>query len=67
MTRGGTILWALVLVTLALLSRWSPLGVAPNTIRWVTQSEVEIFGYDIYRGPGQEGPFTIINPQSILE
>jgi hypothetical protein len=29
-----------------------------NTIKWSTASEVENFGYDVYRGESEEGPFT---------
>ncbi|HET9767086.1 MAG TPA: hypothetical protein VFS60_09570 [Thermoanaerobaculia bacterium] len=28
-----------------------------NTVRWSTASEVDNFGYDVYRGPTAEGPF----------
>ncbi|MCP4896792.1 MAG: hypothetical protein GY906_07415 [bacterium] len=28
-----------------------------NTVRWVTASEVENFGFDIYRGTSEDGPF----------
>ena len=29
-----------------------------NTPRWTTASEVENFGYDVFRGDSEEGPFT---------
>lgn len=29
-----------------------------NTPRWTTASEVENFGYDVFRGEAEEGPFT---------
>lgn len=29
-----------------------------NTPRWTTASEVENFGYDVFRGDAEEGPFT---------
>jgi hypothetical protein len=28
-----------------------------NTVRWSTASEVENFGYDVYRGTAKDGPF----------
>ncbi len=28
-----------------------------NTVRWSTASEVDNFGYDVYRGTGPDGPF----------
>ena len=40
-------------------------GVPPNVIRWTTQSEEEIFAYDIWRGPARDGPFNRINSHSI--
>jgi hypothetical protein len=29
-----------------------------NTLRWTTASEVENFGFDIYRATSEDGPFT---------
>lgn len=37
----------------------------PNVIRWATASEKDNFGYDIYRGLSEEGPFERINPDTI--
>jgi len=37
-----------------------------NTIRWSTASEVNNFGYDVYRGEAENGPFTRITPSPIL-
>jgi hypothetical protein len=36
-----------------------------NTIKWSTASEVENFGYDVFRGDKEEGPFTKLNPRII--
>ena len=37
----------------------TPLPTPPfrNTVRWSTASEVDNFGYDVYRGTDAEGPF----------
>ncbi|MEO0436664.1 MAG: hypothetical protein AAF098_07130 [Pseudomonadota bacterium] len=51
----------LALVLLMVFAR----NVPPNTIRWETQSEVDTFGYDIYRGTHEQGPFERINPASV--
>jgi hypothetical protein len=32
-----------------------------NTLRWSTASEVDNFGYDVYRGEREEGPFVRLN------
>ena len=37
-----------------------------NTARWTTASEDENFGYDVYRGEAQKGPFTRLTKQPIL-
>ena len=36
-----------------------------NTIRWTTASEVDNFGYDVYRAKKEEGPFECINETPI--
>jgi hypothetical protein len=36
-----------------------------NTIKWSTASEVENFGYDVFRGDKEEGPFTKLNAKII--
>jgi hypothetical protein len=37
----------------------------PNVIRWSTASEHDSFGYDIYRGLSEDGPFSVINSEVI--
>jgi len=32
-----------------------------NTIKWATASEVDNFGFDVYRSEKEDGPFTKIN------
>ncbi|MEM1110360.1 MAG: hypothetical protein AAGI11_00510 [Pseudomonadota bacterium] len=60
----------LALLVAPLFGLWlvisEPWQIAPNTIRWTTQSEQDVFGYDIYRGDQQDGPFERINTQTIL-
>ena len=36
-----------------------------NTLKWSTASEVENFGYDIYRSEKEDGPFDRINAKPI--
>ena len=36
-----------------------------NTIRWKTASEVENFGFDVYRGTAEEGPFERITASPV--
>ena len=36
-----------------------------NTLKWSTASEVENFGYDVYRADKEDGPFTRINAKPI--
>lgn len=36
-----------------------------NRVKWRTASEVDNFGYDVYRGESPEGPFERINPEVI--
>jgi len=37
-----------------------------NTLRWSTASEVENFGFDVYRGDSEEGPFERLTKKPIL-
>lgn len=36
-----------------------------NTLRWTTASEVDNFGFEIYRGESEEGPFEKVTDQTI--
>jgi hypothetical protein len=36
-----------------------------NTIRWQTATEVENFGFDVYRGDSEEGPFVRLTERPI--
>ena len=36
-----------------------------NTLKWTTASEVENFGFDIYRAETENGPFDRITPEPI--
>jgi len=37
----------------------------PNTVRWATASERDNFGFEVYRGLSESGPFEKINPDVI--
>jgi len=37
-----------------------------NTPRWTTASEVDNFGYDVFRGDTEEGPFAKLNANPLL-
>jgi hypothetical protein len=37
-----------------------------NTVKWSTASEVNNFGYDVYRSESRDGPYQRITPQPIL-
>lgn len=36
-----------------------------NRVRWSTASEVDNFGFDVYRGDSEEGPFTRLTEEPI--
>ncbi len=36
-----------------------------NTVKWTTASELDNFGYDVYRGESPDGPFERVNPEVI--
>ncbi|MEM8997562.1 MAG: hypothetical protein AAGF23_22445 [Acidobacteriota bacterium] len=36
-----------------------------NSIRWTTASEVENFGFDVYRGDSEDGPFELLTEQPL--
>ena len=36
-----------------------------NTLKWTTASEVDNFGFDIYRGIGEDGPFERITADPV--
>ena len=37
-----------------------------NTARWSTASEVDSFGYDVYRGDAEKGPFAKVTKSPVL-
>jgi hypothetical protein len=37
-----------------------------NTIRWTTASEVDNFGYNVYRGLTKSGPFVLVTSKPVL-
>ena len=43
----------------------SPAPALSNTIKWSTASEVENFGYDVFRADKEEGPFARLNTRTI--
>ncbi len=36
-----------------------------NTIKWATASELDNFGYDVYRGGSEEGPFECLTSEPV--
>jgi len=43
----------------------SPTPPYRNTVRWATASELDNFGYDVYRGTSADGPFERITPDPV--
>ena len=41
------------------------LAAKPNVIRWGTASEHGNFGYNVYRGRSENGPFTQVNDEPV--
>ena len=62
----GLLVLVLAVLAVLLVAPGLLFDVPPNTIRWVTQSEEDTFGYDVYRGAAQAGPFERINTATIL-
>jgi len=57
-----------VVIVGALLQRWQPellrnLIATDLTIRWTTESELDIFGYNLYRSDTPDGEFVKINDE----
>jgi len=64
----------LVLATVVLGACGAPAGDAEdpappagieNTVRWTTASEVDNYGFDVYRSTAEDGPFEVINAETI--
>ena len=53
------------LTTVAASGETITVQLMPNVVRWATASEKDNFGYDIYRGPSENGPFEQINVETI--
>lgn len=47
-------------------SKLAPDKRVANTPKWTTASESDNFGYDVYRGDGEKGPFAKLTKQPIL-
>ena len=63
-------LWSLLIISqvFAVFGQVQPgpeNGLKPNVIRWSTASEQGNFGYDVYRGLAEEGPFVRVNQEPI--
>jgi hypothetical protein len=70
---AGTVFAGTVLAAVCLFAACRSAGPHPsepggsfeNTIRWSTASEVDNFGFDVYRAESEEGAFVRINPEII--
>jgi len=64
-TTSGLVLAALLLslISIVSLAKEEPLQ---NTLRWSTASEVDNFGFDIYRSTSEDGQFELLNEKPLL-
>jgi hypothetical protein len=57
---------SLLCLLLVFLQEAAPADPLPSrTIKWSTASEQDNFGFDVYRGESEEGPFVRLNAQPI--
>lgn len=59
---SAVVITALLLATAATADEGKGIS---NSLKWVTASEVNNFGFDVFRGDFEEGPFTRINKDTI--
>ena len=57
---------ALFSISYGVVTQTDVLSPSPNEIRWTTQSEDVVYGYDIYRSENKAGPFILLNPETII-
>lgn len=65
---GGTAcLWVALVVVSVALACDTPIEPKPleNKVRWSTASELDSYGFDVYRSTAEEGPFTVINDEPV--
>lgn len=67
MSRSKVLLSFMALVSISywMVTQTDALSLSPNEIRWTTQSEDVVYGYDIYRSENEAGPFIRLNPETI--